>query len=226
MLILRALVGSGPGGVITREDVTGAQAPDLRAGERRWTTGRPELVEGPGTDARRSPASAPARTYRIPIKGVRKSTADAMVRSAFTLPHVSVWLDCDVTRRCSWSSGSRPGVSLPIFGYPRCLIIAKAVCLALGRTPELNSFWDEPAQEIVLKKLDQPRDRRRDAARAPGSQHQGRRVARSRSSSRLPSNEVVTSGARGQDSARRHGGRHVLDHQHRRLWRRRRCPDL
>jgi 2-oxoisovalerate dehydrogenase E2 component (dihydrolipoyl transacylase) len=31
------------------------------------------------------------------------------------------------------------------------LIIAKAVCLALGRTPELNSFWDEQAQEIVLK---------------------------------------------------------------------------
>ena len=42
-------------------------------------------------------AGAAREDVRIPIKGVRKSTADAMVRSAFTAPHVSVFLDCDVS---------------------------------------------------------------------------------------------------------------------------------
>ncbi|MDJ0429046.1 2-oxo acid dehydrogenase subunit E2, partial [Rhodococcus fascians] len=34
---------------------------------------------------------------RIPIKGVRKHTAAAMVRSAFTAPHVTEFVTVDVT---------------------------------------------------------------------------------------------------------------------------------
>ena len=34
---------------------------------------------------------------RVPIKGVRKATAAAMVASAYTAPHVSVMLTVDVT---------------------------------------------------------------------------------------------------------------------------------
>src|SRR4051794_28589486 len=83
---LDTLAGSGPGGVITREDVTAASV-------------QAEPLEAPAT---MRPEPAEARQHvredvRIPIKGVRKSTAEAMVRSAFTAPHVTVWLDCDVT---------------------------------------------------------------------------------------------------------------------------------
>jgi pyruvate dehydrogenase E2 component (dihydrolipoamide acetyltransferase) len=88
---------------------------------------------------------------RIPIKGVRKSTADAMVRSAFSAPHVSVWLDCDVTATMQLVERLKTRREFAELRVSPLVIVARAVCLALRRTPELNSFWDEPAQHIVLK---------------------------------------------------------------------------
>ena len=138
---LATLTGSGPGGVITREDVTGASM-------------RPEPVEvrtimpAESAEARQ----APREDLLIPIKGVRKSTADAMVRSAFTAPHVTVWLDCDVTATMQLVERLKTRREFADLRISPLLVVAKAICLALGRTPELNSFWDEPAQQIVLKK--------------------------------------------------------------------------
>ena len=77
--------------------------------------------------------------------------ADAMVRSAFTSPHVSVWLECDVSATMQLVERLKARREFADLRLSPLLIIAKAVCLALGRTPELNSFWDEQAQEIVLK---------------------------------------------------------------------------
>ena len=138
---LATLAGSGPGGVITREDVTAA---NMRA----------EPLEAPAT-MRAEPVEVRQELredVRIPIKGVRKSTADAMVRSAFTAPHVTVWLDCDVTGTMQLVERLRARREFADLRISPLLVIAKAVCLALGRTPELNSFWDEPTQHIVLKK--------------------------------------------------------------------------
>jgi 2-oxoisovalerate dehydrogenase E2 component (dihydrolipoyl transacylase) len=138
---LATLAGSGPGGVITREDVTSASA-------------RPELVEArtimpaESVEARQ----APHEDVIIPIKGVRKSTADAMVRSAFTAPHVTVWLDCDVTATMQLVERLKTRREFADLRISPLLVVAKAICLALARNPELNSFWDEPAQQIVLKK--------------------------------------------------------------------------
>jgi 2-oxoisovalerate dehydrogenase E2 component (dihydrolipoyl transacylase) len=126
---LATLVGSGPGGVITRaEPVEAEMLPD-------------EPVE----------VRQVREDVRIPIKGVRKSTADAMVRSAFTAPHVSIWMDCDVSATMEFVERLKSRREFADLRVSPLLIIVKAVCLALGRTPELNSFWDEAAQEIVLK---------------------------------------------------------------------------
>jgi pyruvate dehydrogenase E2 component (dihydrolipoamide acetyltransferase) len=154
---LATLVGSGPGGVITRDDVTGAsmQPEVAEAGTitpaEPFDKRRPELVEGLRTtpDGARQ---APGEDVLIPIKGVRKSTADAMVRSAFTAPHVSVWTDCDVTATMQLVERLKTRREFADLRISPLLVVAKAICLALARTPELNSFWDEPAQQIVLKK--------------------------------------------------------------------------
>jgi 2-oxoisovalerate dehydrogenase E2 component (dihydrolipoyl transacylase) len=132
---LATLTGSGPGGVITRDDVSAAASTPA------------EPVEAPP----QAPRPAPREDVHIPIKGVRKSMADAMVRSAFTAPHVSVWLDCDVTATMELVERLKARREFADLRVSPLLIIAKAVCLALGRTPELNSFWDEQAQEIVVK---------------------------------------------------------------------------
>ena len=129
---LRQLTGSGPGGVITRDDVTRAEPVDVR--------GMPA-----------EPVAGSVGDTRIPIKGVRKATAQAMVASAFTAPHVSEWVTCDVSATMELLERLKVRREFADLRLSPLLIIAKAVCLALQKTPELNSAWDEAAQEIVLK---------------------------------------------------------------------------
>ena len=88
---------------------------------------------------------------RIPIKGVRKMTAEAMVASAFTAPHVTEWVTIDVTRTMELVATLKADPSFAGVRVSPLLVVAKAVCLAMRRTPDLNSTWDEAAQEIVLK---------------------------------------------------------------------------
>jgi 2-oxoisovalerate dehydrogenase E2 component (dihydrolipoyl transacylase) len=154
---LATVVGSGPGGVITRDDVTAAS---MRLGAQPTEAGIPaeppsEMVRAePSDKLRTAPVEArlaPLEDVRIPIKGVRKSTAEAMVRSAFTAPHVSVWLDCDVSATMQLVERLKARREFTDLRVSPLLIIVKAVCLALKRSPELNSYWDEPAQHIVLK---------------------------------------------------------------------------
>ena len=99
------------------------------------------------------PVETPAASgdTRVPIKGVRKMTAQAMVASAFTAPHVTEWVTVDVTRTMELVERLRADRRFADVKISPTVIVAKAICLAMRRTPELNSSWDEAAQEIVLK---------------------------------------------------------------------------
>jgi 2-oxoisovalerate dehydrogenase E2 component (dihydrolipoyl transacylase) len=148
---LGSLAGSGEGGVITRDDVE--QAAASRGG-----AGAEEAAEAAATGGetgvgRATVTRLPAQgaETRIPIKGVRKATAQAMVESAFTAPHVSEWLTCDVSATVGLLDRLRHRREFAEVKLSPLAIIARAVCLALARTPELNSAWDEAAGEIVIK---------------------------------------------------------------------------
>jgi 2-oxoisovalerate dehydrogenase E2 component (dihydrolipoyl transacylase) len=130
---LHSLTGSADGGVITREDVH--QAANGSAPE-------PVAV---------STLDSTTRERRVAIKGVRKATANAMVQSAFTAPHVTEFLTIDVTpmmelRERLKTSRAFAGLKLTPLAFA-----AKAVCLAVKRTPDVNAVWDEQSQEIVYK---------------------------------------------------------------------------
>lgn len=100
--------------------------------------------------ASRRPGPAPdARVTRTPIRGVRKHTAAAMVRSAFTAPHATTFLTVDVTATTELLASLKSDRSLDGHRIGVLAIVAKAVCLALGRTPALNATWDDAAGEIV-----------------------------------------------------------------------------
>ncbi|WP_308799872.1 dihydrolipoamide acetyltransferase family protein [Agromyces silvae] len=136
-VVLEEVVGTGERGLITRADVEAAA-------ERRG--GAPVAGRDDGTDrARQSP---PGET-RIPVKGVRKATAAAMVRSAFTAPHVTEFLTIDVTATMDLVRGIRDDRALRVHRVTPLAVVAKAVCIAARRTPEVNSRWDEDAGEIV-----------------------------------------------------------------------------
>ncbi|PKI92862.1 2-oxo acid dehydrogenase subunit E2 [Actinomycetales bacterium SN12] len=128
--------------VITREDVnayaerTGATAAATETAP----------VSSPTPPA--VPSGDRAQT-RIPIKGVRKHTAQAMVQSAFTAPHVTTFHTVDVTATMELIDQLRADRKLAEHRIGPLVVIAKAVTLALGRNPSLNATWDEVAGEIV-----------------------------------------------------------------------------
>jgi pyruvate dehydrogenase E2 component (dihydrolipoamide acetyltransferase) len=92
-----------------------------------------------------------ARETRIPIKGVRKHTAAAMVASAFTAPHVTEFVTVDVTEMMALRDRVAARGDFRDVKVSPLLFVAKAVLLAARRTPEINATWDEAAGEIVLK---------------------------------------------------------------------------
>jgi 2-oxoisovalerate dehydrogenase E2 component (dihydrolipoyl transacylase) len=142
-LDLATVAGTGPGGVITRDDVTAAS-------QRTSTPGGSAPEQSvPSDQAPRPPSRVDGGDIRIPVRGVRKATAEAMVRSAFSAPHVTEWLTCDVTASMELLERLKGRREFREVRISPLLLVTKAVCLSLARTPELNAFWDEPAGEIV-----------------------------------------------------------------------------
>ncbi|MGZ4452921.1 MAG: dihydrolipoamide acetyltransferase family protein [Nocardioides sp.] len=134
---LTTLTPTGPHGTVTREDVQAASA-------------SVEPVEPVETVSGARPASG-ARETREPIKGVRKMMAQAMVDSAFTAPHVTEWVTVDVTKTMKHVAKLRAHRDFADVKVSPLLVLAKAVCLAMRRTPEVNASWDDAAQEVVYK---------------------------------------------------------------------------
>ncbi|WP_214407933.1 dihydrolipoamide acetyltransferase family protein, partial [Pseudonocardia lacus] len=129
---LREVTPSGADGVITRDDVrTHAASAEEPA---------------PATSARPRPGGGERRE---PIRGVRRATAAAMVRSAFTAPHVTEFLAIDITATMELRERLRRSREYADVPLTPLAFVAKAVCLAARRTPEVNAHWDEDAGEIV-----------------------------------------------------------------------------
>ena len=88
------------------------------------------------------------REERIPVKGVRKATAKAMVHSAFTAPHVSVFTDVDATRTMEFVKRLKNSTDFAGVRVSPLLIMAKAVSWAVRRNPTVNSSWTD--KEIIV----------------------------------------------------------------------------
>jgi 2-oxoisovalerate dehydrogenase E2 component (dihydrolipoyl transacylase) len=141
---LADVTGSGEGGIISRSDIdlhlqgaAGAVPADTTAGAAAYG------------------AAAAGRTgereSRIPVKGVRKMTAQAMVASAFTAPHVTEFITVDVTRTMKLVERLRTDREFRDVKVSPLLLVAKALLIAARRNPGINAAWDEAAQEIVVK---------------------------------------------------------------------------
>ncbi|MFF0152348.1 dihydrolipoamide acetyltransferase family protein [Micromonospora sp. NPDC005203] len=132
---LGTVTGSGPLGSITREDVQRAVSGAVVVAEPLAATTAPSF----GAD----------REQRIPVKGVRKLTAENMSRSAFTAPHVTEFLTVDVTRAMKALDRLRGRREWRDVRVSPLLLVAKAVLLAVRRHPMVNSTW--AGDEIVVK---------------------------------------------------------------------------
>lgn len=98
------------------------------------------------------PAQRPGeRETRTPVKGVRKMMAQAMVGSAFTAPHVTEWITVDATATTELVERLKNDREFRTVRVTPLLILAKAICLALRRHPEINATFDDEAGEVVVK---------------------------------------------------------------------------
>ncbi|MFF9507113.1 dihydrolipoamide acetyltransferase family protein [Streptomyces sp. NPDC014724] len=144
---LATVVPTGEGGIITRADVHAAATTVPAQAE------VPVEVEATVSSAPEVPAPVVAgvRETRVPVKGVRKAIAQAMVDSAFTAPHVTEFVTVDVTRTMKLVAELKEDKDMAGVRVNPLLIIAKALLVAIRRNPDVNSAWDEANQEIVQK---------------------------------------------------------------------------
>ncbi|WP_435588327.1 dihydrolipoamide acetyltransferase family protein [Micromonospora chalcea] len=116
--------GSGPGGRITRQDLL-------------------DHTTGP------APVAEHRSDERLPVRGVRKATAAAMVASAFTAPHVTEFLTVDMTGTVEFVDRLKQDPSFQGIKVSPLLVASLALLDAIRRHPDVNARWDEENQEIV-----------------------------------------------------------------------------
>lgn len=127
------VVGTGTQGEVTREDVNSYNA--QRAAERDaaplyWQKG----------------SSEETRIERLAVRGVRKATAKAMVDSAFTAPHVSIFVDVDASRTMEYVARLKKSRDFEGIKVSPLLVLARAVIWAAARNPSVNASWVDTEQ--------------------------------------------------------------------------------
>lgn len=141
---LADVVATGSRGEVTREDLVSYQSQrdaELDQAEGFWgKAGKPQ----------------DQRIERIPVKGVRKATAKAMVESAFSAPHVSIFVDVDASRTMEFVKRLKASRDFEGIKVSPLLILAKAVIWAAARNPSVNATWVDnvdgtDAAEIQVK---------------------------------------------------------------------------
>ena len=141
---LTRVPATGPGGIVTRADV-------LSAAER----SAPERLVQKADDDRPwldgGTVSADGRQTRVAVRSVRARTADAMVASAFTAPHVTEFVTLDVTKSMRLVERLKADREFADVRVTPLLIAAKALTLAIRRHPMISASWDDETQEIVYK---------------------------------------------------------------------------
>ncbi|MFE6996587.1 dihydrolipoamide acetyltransferase family protein [Microbacterium sp. NPDC057659] len=163
---LASVSATGADGEVTRDDVMkhASQASVFRNIETpEWGDVREEVLPAPaaapvGLARGLNPVPERAqrdegRTEAIPVKGVRKASANAMVQSAYSAPHVTVWKEIDATRTMDLVKRLKASPDFADIKVSPLLIMARAVIWALRRTPMVNAAWVDTADgaEIAVR---------------------------------------------------------------------------
>jgi 2-oxoisovalerate dehydrogenase E2 component (dihydrolipoyl transacylase) len=149
---IASLTGTGRDGLITRGDVEQALSGTPSAAPR---VSAP--ITGPNTTSRfvgrelESWSRGP-KEERIPVKGVLRSMAEAMVQSAFTQPRAAVWVRVDATRTMDLVTSLKQQPNLAGVRLSPLTIIALAVCDAARHFPGINSSFDAESNEVIVRR--------------------------------------------------------------------------
>jgi pyruvate dehydrogenase E2 component (dihydrolipoamide acetyltransferase) len=137
---------------INKVQGTGSEGRVLEKDVRQLAEGKAKPVEEVKRPAKVKKYDLYGYVERIPLRGVRRSIAKAMVKSKYTAPHVSAMDEADVTdlwqiREKEKKVAESKGIKLTILPF-----VIKAVIAGLTEHPNLNATLDDDSEEIILKK--------------------------------------------------------------------------
>jgi pyruvate dehydrogenase E2 component (dihydrolipoamide acetyltransferase) len=149
------VIGTGPGGRVTAEDVQRRteppKAPPQAVAPTTGAQPRPATSKPTWTPAPRA-ATQGESEERQKIRGLRRAIYEAMSRSKSTAAHFTYVdeVDCEnlyVAREKLSKALAPKGVKLTYLAF-----ISKACLLALPKFPKMNAVVDDQNQEVILKK--------------------------------------------------------------------------
>jgi len=150
-----ALEGSGPGGRVTRDDVQAAASGPATAAPA--APAAPATVATPAAPA--APAAAPvarrargtsAEPERIPVRSIRRTIAERLVRAKQTIPHVTEWVQVDATELMQLRAQLKPVAEQAGIKLSPLPLVAKALVAAIRSYPNVNSHWSDEGPEILV----------------------------------------------------------------------------
>ncbi len=131
-LDLEALEGTGPDGTITAEDVVAAAS----------------ASQGHVEASSPSPTAHSGEDVRVPLRGVRREMARSMTAS-LQIPQATCWVEAEMTETMRLVETLKKRPEFDGLRVSPLLIFAKAACLAIGKSPDINSSLDMEAEEII-----------------------------------------------------------------------------
>ncbi|WCN38693.1 dihydrolipoamide acetyltransferase family protein [Aneurinibacillus uraniidurans] len=157
---IRQVAGTGKNGRITRQDVeafASGGAPVAQAVPVTAPQAAQQAENVVPAEAKAASAAAPVQTpagleERKPLKGIRKAIANAMVKSMYTAPHVTIMDEVDVTKLVDMRTRFKPLAAQKEVKLTYLPFVVKAAIAGLRQFPELNASIDEETNEVVLKK--------------------------------------------------------------------------
>lgn len=89
---------------------------------------------------------------RVPLPSIRKIIAQAMAKSKYTAPHVTIMDEADVTELVKFRQEIKPLAVEREIKMTYLPFIVKALVATVKKFPQLNASFDEEKQELVLKR--------------------------------------------------------------------------
>lgn len=133
--------GTGPNGRVMKEDIQNAKG---KGSEQK-------VEEKAPTKAISHEVSSDERVERIPLTKIRKTIAERMSQSRFTIPHTTAMDEIDITKLDEFRKKYKDVLVEEDVNLTYLPFITKAVIVALKQFPEFNSELDEENGELILK---------------------------------------------------------------------------
>ncbi|WP_018921422.1 dihydrolipoamide acetyltransferase family protein [Salsuginibacillus kocurii] len=143
------VTGSGKNGRILKEDIEAYLSGETPAEEK---TAEPEKQAESAKEEKPAAASVQGEEERVPMKGIRKAIANAMVNSKQTAPHVTHMDEVDVSALVANRKKFKPVAAEQDIKLTYLPYVVKALTSALRKYPALNASIDDENEEIVYKK--------------------------------------------------------------------------